>query len=143
MLVFCLDLNFKNRNSSLLNEENAVVYRRPSSSKTGNKKTLSDLSSQSLIVQSRENEETKNGESLKSDWSSTEVSNASSLASQPVQGTEHLVPSFCKYCVNELTVYQIGFDEAIQLCTNVNVRKKNFCFFLRKCPVKCRILLWK
>ena len=29
--------------------------------------------------------------------------------------------AFCKFCITELTIFQIGFDEAIQLCTNINV----------------------
>ncbi len=29
--------------------------------------------------------------------------------------------AFCKFCITELTIFQIGFEEAIQLCTNINV----------------------
>ena len=41
------------------------------------------------------------------------------------------IKAFCKYCVNELSIFQIGFDEAIQFCTNINV---NILFIFKIIP---------
>lgn len=51
---------------------------------------------------------------------------SSEFALNPVEiNDKHEILSFCKYCVGQMCVYQIGFDEAVQLCTNTNCLQYN------------------
>lgn len=127
-----LDLNLKINSENVLSPTKATAYSNKNKSSILSS-SASHLSSEHSVNTSRNNELSFARENFFQATSNGQQSLfIEKHTQQQHQQHQQTLKAFCKHCINELTMFQIGFDEAIQLCTNINVNYLALICWMRK-----------